>query len=236
MSLLGERLARENQIYSGYGGHVLTFPVEKGRSMNVVAFTSAKSWPHEDWVVKTTKEDMYADFDGWSAHVRSIMKLMTKPDIWALFNHLPADSYTKGRICLVGDAAHASTPHQGKYMSVGFSLKASVLTVPTGSGAAMAVEDAYVLSDILGQVKEESALEAAFKAYDIMRRPRSQRLVDDSRANGLLYDLELKGVGDDMEKLAHELHVRRDWIWDKDVKEDADEGKRLFAEIVSAKV
>lgn len=117
VSLLGERQARENQNYHGYGGHVLTFPVEKGRSMNVVAFTSARSWPHKDMIVRSTKEGMYADFEGWSAHVRSIMKLMTKPDIWALFNHLPADTYTNGRICMLGDAAHASTPHQGIFPS-----------------------------------------------------------------------------------------------------------------------
>lgn len=213
VSLLGERHARENQNYSGYGGHVLTFPVEKGRSMNVVAFTSAKSWPHDNWVVKATKEQMYADFDGWSSHVRSIMKLMTKPDTWALFNHLPADTYTQGRVCILGDAAHASTPHQG-------------------SGAAMAVEDACVISGILGQVKEERELEAAFKAYDTLRRPRSQRLVEDSRVNGLLYDLELEGVGDNLEQLAHELHVRRDWIWNKDIGEDVEEGKKMFAEMV----
>lgn len=98
----------------------------------------------------------------------------------------------------------------------------------------MAVEDVYVLSNILGQVKEEPELEAAFKAYDVMRRPRSQRLVDDSREMGVLYDLELEGVGDDIEKVAHELSVRRDWIWDKDIKEDAAEGRKLFAELVRA--
>jgi len=52
---------------------------------------------------------------------------MESMDTWALFdfgeNEKQAQSYCKGRICISGDAAHASTPHQG-------------------SGAAMAMEDA----------------------------------------------------------------------------------------------
>lgn len=39
---------------------------------------------------------------------------MEKPDVWALFNHLSADTYyRKGKICLLDDSAHASAPHQG---------------------------------------------------------------------------------------------------------------------------
>jgi 2-polyprenyl-6-methoxyphenol hydroxylase-like FAD-dependent oxidoreductase len=40
---------------------------------------------------------------------------MDKPDKWALFNHLPAPTYTKGSLCILGDAAHATTPHLGQW-------------------------------------------------------------------------------------------------------------------------
>jgi salicylate hydroxylase len=54
---------------------------------------------------------MLSDFSGWGTNVRNIISLMQKPDTWALFDRPPAESYFKGRVCLLGDAAHASTPH-----------------------------------------------------------------------------------------------------------------------------
>jgi hypothetical protein len=39
-------------------------------------------------------------------------KLLEKPDMWALFDQAVAPTYTSGRLCLMVDAAHAST-HQG---------------------------------------------------------------------------------------------------------------------------
>ena len=38
VAALGENLARNSQHYHGYDGHVLTFPIEIGKTMNVVAF------------------------------------------------------------------------------------------------------------------------------------------------------------------------------------------------------
>lgn len=80
------------------------------------------------------KGPMEADFEHWGCSVRNILSLMEKPDVWALFDHPPARTYWKGRMCLLGDSAHASTPHQG-------------------AGAGMALEDAFVLSKLLGQAQ-----------------------------------------------------------------------------------
>lgn len=92
---------------------------------------------------------------------------MQKPGLWALLDHPPAPAYYKGRIAIIGDAAHDFTPHQS-------------------SGAGMAIEDAYVLSNILGLVHKANELEPAFRAFDYIRRERSQRLVATSRDMGLL--------------------------------------------------
>jgi len=53
---------------------------------------------------------------------------MEKPDVWALFDHPPAPTYFKGRFALLGDAAHASTPHQGA--GAGQASKKPALFVP----------------------------------------------------------------------------------------------------------
>jgi salicylate hydroxylase len=123
---------------------------------------------------------------------------MEKTDVWALFDHPPAPYFYKGRLCLLGDAAHATTPHQG-------------------AGAGQAIEDAYVLSELIGKVKSAGELEAAFKAYDEVRRPRSQRVVTTSREAGHLYELEDGNAGFDLKKTKDLLQTRYKWIWDEDL-------------------
>ncbi|MFB6625614.1 FAD-dependent monooxygenase [Streptomyces sp. NPDC056374] len=76
----------------------------------------------------------------------------------------PLPSYTAGRIVLLGDAAHAMTPHLGQ-------------------GACQALEDAVVLTAALGT---ESSIEAALARYDAERRPRSQAVAGAARQAGKL--------------------------------------------------
>jgi salicylate hydroxylase len=214
--LLGDEVARNSQMHVGYHGHVLTFPIEKGRVMNVVAFQTKDDgrWENEKWVVPMDRRDMEADFAEWGPVVKKILSLMEKPDVWALFDHPPADTYYKGRVCLMGDAAHASTPHQG-------------------AGAGMAIEDAYVLGAVLGLVKDSRELEAAFSAYDAVRRQRSLDLVTTSRDAGHQWEFEAEGVEDDLEKFQKRLDERLDWIWNEDLSKEFNEAKGLFEQTKS---
>jgi salicylate hydroxylase len=198
-------------MYFGYHGHMLTFPIEHGKTMNVVAFRTSKTgkWEDERWVVPMKREDMEKDFEDWGRDVKSVLGLMEKTDLWALFDHPPAETYYKGRVCLLGDAAHASTPHQG-------------------SGAAMALEDAYILSSLLGQAKNVDETEDAFRVYDATRRPRTQRLVTTSREAGQTYELENKDVGDDEEKLRRNLDERQRWIWNHNLEIDMIKAKGMM--------
>ena len=209
--LLGDELARNSQMYIGYHGHVLTFPIEQGKTMNVVAFRSSESgkWDDERWVLPMERARMEKDFEQWGPDVKSILSLMEKPDVWALFEHPPAESYFKGRVCLLGDAAHGSTPHHG-------------------AGAGMALEDAYILSELLGLVQESNEIEQAFVAYDTTRRARSQKLVVASKEAGYLYDLELEGVGDDVGRLNRNLDERFKWVWDHDLETDLITAKEIM--------
>lgn len=209
---LGDELARNSQMYLGPGGHVLTFPIEGGATMNVVAFRTkrdGKGWEDERWVLPMRREEMEGDFEGWGPSVRAILGLMQKPDLWALFDHPAARTYCEGRVCLLGDAAHASTPHQG-------------------AGAGMALEDAVVLSGLLGEVRGEEGIEEAFRVYDRVRRPRTQRLVMTSRDAGRLYDFEGEGIGDDEGKIREDLSSRYRWIWDEDLEMRLNEAKALL--------
>lgn len=105
----------------------------------------------------------------------------------------------KGRVCIAGDAAHATTPWQG-------------------GGAGQAIEDALVLKVLLQRVENASELEAAFKAYDAMLRPRAQQLVASSRETGLIMTGQAEGVGNDVAKLRDALTHKWDFIHDVDLE------------------
>lgn len=167
---------------------------------------SKDDWKSDNWVVSVNKEEMLADFEGWSEQARRIIQMMQKPDVWALFDHPPSHTFFKGRVCLLGDAAHASTPHKG-------------------SGAGMAIEDAYVMGNLLSLISCPEEIEPAFAVYNKTRRERSQNLVTDSREQGQLYELELK---DDPEWIAENLSTRMDWIWKYDLTQELEKGRRML--------
>lgn len=153
---------------------------------------------------------MLEDFKNWGPDVISIIEVMEKRDIWALFNHLPAKTYygLSPRICLLGDAAHASTPHQG-------------------SGAGMCIEDCYILSELIGKAESVQDLDKVFKAYDEVRRPRTLKLVKTSREAGQLYQFQLEG--DDLDAVERNFQTRMSWIWDADVKQDLEKALSIYA-------
>jgi salicylate hydroxylase len=213
--MMGDADPKRNQMFVGYHGHVLTFPIANPTLLNgsyhrcvlscssssvadhcsVVAFSSRPTWTDSNWVVQTSRKDLREDFKHWSSTVRSLMKNLQKPDIWALFNHPPAPTHftTKPLICLVGDAAHASTPHQG-------------------AGAGMCIEDAWIFCQVLSQCRTKPDIAKAFRAYDMVRRPRSQMLVKTSKEAGMLWEFEGEDVGDDLDALERNAVTRMEWI------------------------
>lgn len=148
-----------------------------------------------------------ADYKGWSDSVQNIIELMQTPDVWALFNHPPAETYHKGRVCLLGDAAHATTPHNG-------------------AGAGMAIEDVYILGNLLAETSDTRDIEHALASYNAARKVRSQKLVEHSREQGCLYDLEL-GIHEP-EQLASTLLSRMDWLWKYDLTLELEDARKLL--------
>ena len=141
---------------------------------------------------------------------------MYQPQIWALFDMPPAPTYSSRFITLLGDAAHASTSH-------------------AGAGAGMAVEDAFILSELLSDqtISSINNIPAVFAAYNIIRRPRTQRLVDHSRQSGLLFQLRKPGVEDDLQKIKADIKSRQRWVWDINLENHLQEAKKELRRVMS---
>jgi salicylate hydroxylase len=138
-----------------------------------------------------------------------ISQLIENPDVWALFEHPLAPYYHNKRICLLGDSAHCTTPH-------------------FGAGGGLALEDAYILSNLLGLCTSVTDILNAFKAYDIVRIPRTHRVIKDSNEQGKIMDLEATGIGDDLEKTAQKLDTTVRWIWRVDLPKQLEEAVVIF--------
>ncbi|KAJ4382140.1 hypothetical protein N0V86_002469 [Didymella sp. IMI 355093] len=160
---LGANLAFNGTIYCGYGGYIVTYPVENYDFVNMVAIPHDQgeiwSWSQDEWTVPATTEEIRQRFQGWYKPLVDIICDYSLPSKWALFDLQHNVPYYKGNVCLLGDSAHATTPH-------------------LGAGAGMAMEDAYLLSSLIASVGEISQIGNAFRAYDAVRRPRTQGCVE----------------------------------------------------------
>lgn len=115
---------------------------------------------------------------------------------WALWDSNPLPTFYQENVALLGDAAHASLPHQG-------------------AGAGSAIEDALVLATVLANAQGNNQVVSALSAYDAIRRPRSQEIVKTSREAGRLYKF-LAPQGDDLCSIRDNLLTRMNWIWYED--------------------
>ena len=199
-NVLGEH-AVNGHLWMCYNKYCITYPVDGGRFLNMVAITSTGTgWEGSEWRMRTTHEEMMKDFADVGDTLRKLIDRIAKPTRWALFDMPPIPTYHRqGRIVLLGDSAHAATPHQG-------------------NGAGMAMEDACVLSHLIGKAQRAEDLKSAFAAYQSVRKPRVEKLVATSRETGLIDMFKHESIGDDPVKAAENMQERYKWIWNLDIE------------------
>lgn len=95
----------------------------------------------------------------------------------------------------------------------------------------MALEDAYVLANLLGDCTSTADLIPAFEAYDSVRVPRTMGVTAASFKQGKVLDLEGEGIGDDLEKIAASLETDVRWIWDEDLEAHLAKARQKFVEV-----
>ncbi len=86
-----------------------------------------------------------------------------------------------------------------------------------GSGASLTIEDAMILRTLLASIRLPEQLDAALRAYDEVRRPRTQRIVESSRATGMIMSGRGEGIGVNAEKMREGLKERWEFIYDFDI-------------------
>ncbi|KAI1087708.1 mannitol 1-phosphate dehydrogenase [Rostrohypoxylon terebratum] len=201
--------AGDAKFFMAKGKAVAAYPISRGQEMNLVFFvTDDKPWTRGDHAIPCTKEEMVGDLAGFDPKLLKLLDYC-KPLRWPTWHHPRTSTYYNGRICLLGDVAHASSSHQA-------------------AGAGQGLEDAAVLSHLLTLVKTADDLETAFQVYDAIRRPRAQKVVSTSHEAGLIYTWQDPEIGDDMKAIKDNANQRLHWIWQHDLKADIQKAEDDF--------
>ncbi|RYP37153.1 hypothetical protein DL766_001622 [Monosporascus sp. MC13-8B] len=223
--VLGSFRAHNQHMHVGPSAHILHFPVTNHTLLNVVAFvTEPNDWPlcdangSRNMTATATREELEVAFEEWGPTVRNLVCLLPeKMQKWAIFDayDYPVPTYVSGRVCIAGDAAHASSPHHG-------------------AGAGIGVEDALALCALVDMVATTLAqtgnpagfqqgraatdlIVAALRVYDNVRRPRSQWLVESSREVCEIYEGNYPETKADWDKCLAEITKRSHKLWYFDI-------------------
>src|SRR5215475_13621627 len=188
------------QMWLGKGKHFLTFPVRSGKLINYVGFVPADQEMKESWSSPGEPDVLRQEFAGWDPRIESVLKQVEMTFRWALYDREPLPSWTRGRLTLLGDAAHPMLPHLGQ-------------------GANQSIEDGMALATILARADRRSA-PTALLAYERLRRERVAQVQRGARENGLRYDSAYSDLGvRDAEIAAHAAFRKR--LYDHDVVPEA---------------
>lgn len=148
------RLDEPNNLY-GEGEYACLLPTKGGRTG--VEFLAAVREDDPDPPASTiaSLQSRFADFT-W--RIPDILRSMQHPeDIWQYnITQVTLDHWYRGRVALLGDAAHAVSPM-------------------TTMGCAMAFEDAHVLAEELHSV-DTPQIEHALIQYESRRKPRVEEI------------------------------------------------------------
>jgi len=194
-------------MWLGKGKHFLTFPVRAGTLINFVGFVPADAEMKESWSAPGDPDALRAEFSGWDPRIETLLEEVPATFRSALYDREPLPVWTRGRLSLLGDAAHPMLPHLGQ-------------------GANQAIEDGMALATIVARA-DQANVPAALLAYERLRRERVAQVQRGARENGLRYDSVYADLGvRDAEIAAHAAFRKR--LYDHDVVPEAEAAAGLI--------
>ena len=171
-SLPRDLILPDTTVWLGPKKHFVSYHVSGGKNLNCVCLVEQDGWTNESWSERGNIEDLREVYNGWNQTIETLLKIANPNTLyrWALHDRPPMKQWSKGRITLLGDAAHPMLPFLAQ-------------------GAAMAIEDGAVLADCISSYEDN---EKSLKYFEQIRKPRTSFVQLAARRNAKI--LHLSGL------------------------------------------
>jgi len=157
----------ESAVAFGQGRHINRYLVRRGELLNFVAVAHREQWAEEGWNIPAPLDEFQEEFSSFDEGTRMIISRPVQGEVfkWGLFGRPWLEEWSRGRVVLLGDAAHPMLPFLGQ-------------------GAANALEDAMILARCLSSAVTP---EDAFALYQRARHPRVREATEKAAKRGDRY-------------------------------------------------
>jgi salicylate hydroxylase len=179
----------------GPGRHLISYYIRAKKLVNIVTQQDTDEWVDEGWSTRGDPDEMRASFPNSEPRLEKLLSLVTQCSKWGLFTRPLTQNWGRGRIQLIGDAAHAMLPNAGQ-------------------GACQAFEDSYILGRWLAACSDPAEAFAGFRRVRIPRVHGVQRL---SFSNARFK--HMRDATAQKESIASgksSVHGSSDWVWGYD--------------------
>lgn len=183
-------------IWLGPGGSALTHPLRAGTGLYLGVTKAGVSEADAVWSMEVDRDEELSRLADWDPRLTRLVQAAPSVTAYGLHDSEPMDSWSVGRVVLLGDACHAMLPFQAQ-------------------GAGQSVEDGAVIAAELSEAGPED-VEVAIARYVAARKPRTARVQAASRGNANLWHLP---AGPEQERRDAELatgagdFTSYQWLW-----------------------
>ena len=152
-------------LWGGPKHHFVHYPLRHGDILNLVAVFHSNRY-EEGWDTFGDPNELTQFFSHAHPQVKAMLGKIDAWRMWVLCDREPVANWSRGRVTLLGDAAHPMLQYLAQ-------------------GAAMAIEDAYVLANEVAAT--DGDFESAFLNYQKERYLRTGRVQLTARFFGEIY-------------------------------------------------
>ena len=159
--LEGLNLEERGNYWFGPGRTLITYWVRPKNLYSILASVPANEVQRESWTDSGDISEMLRSFDDAEPRARAMLEQCRSVFITGMYYRDPIDSWTSGRITLLGDAAHPMVPF-------------------LAAGAGQSIEDAWTFARVLARRRDD--IPGALLEYERRRLPRTTRIQAGARA------------------------------------------------------
>jgi salicylate hydroxylase len=185
----------------GPGRHFIAYYIRDRKLLNIVTQEDTDKWVEEGWSTRGDPDEMRASFPDPEPRLEKLLGIVTECSKWGLFTRPLTRNWGRGRIELIGDAAHAMLPNAGQ-------------------GACQAFEDAYILARWMDACRDPVE---AFENFRRIRIPRVHGVQRLSLSNARFKHMrDAAAQKDAIAAGTGSVHGSSHWVWGYDPVADWD--------------